>query len=302
MKKTLKFVVLSIVMLALVACGKGGGGSTDGNTVGFSISTMTNPFFVSMAEGAQAKAKELDVDFVLVDAGDDAAKQISDIEDLIERGVKVLILNPVDSAAVSSVTKTAMEKGIKVVAVDRYVDGVEIDSYIGTDNVKAAETASMTLLDALDEGDDIIVLEGVPGASSAIDRYQGFKNVAEGKVNIVASQTANFNRAEALTVAEDLLKAHPNVKAIYSMNDEMALGALEAIKAAGKTPGVDILVTGFDAGDDAVDAVNAGELLYTVEQKTTEMGEVAIESAVKWIKGEDVPKEQPIDIIVITKK
>ncbi len=302
MKKTLKFVVLSIVMLALVACGTGGGGATEGDTVGFSISTMTNPFFVSMAEGAQAKAKELDVDFVLVDAGDDAAKQISDIEDLIERGIKVLILNPVDSAAVSSVTKTAMEKGIKVVAVDRYVDGVDIDSYIGTDNVKAAETASMTLLDALDDGDDIIVLEGVPGASSAIDRYQGFKNVAEGKVNIVASQTANFNRAEALTVAEDLLKAHPNVKAIYSMNDEMALGALEAIKAAGKTPGVDILVTGFDAGDDAVDAVNAGDLLYTVEQKTTEMGEVSIETAVKWFKGEDVPKEQPIDIIVITKK
>lgn len=267
--------------------------------VGFSISTLNNPFFVSMADGAEAKAKELGVELTVVDAGNDTAKQTSDIEDLIAKNIKVLIVNPEDSASVAPIVTDAMAAGIKVIAVDRYVEGQDVDCYIGTDNVKAGEAAGKYFLEKVGEGAKIAILEGIPGASSAIDRNQGFLNAVEGKVDIVASQTANYNRAEGLTVTENLLQAHPDITGILAANDEMGLGAIEAVEAAGKVPGKDILVTGFDAGDDARQAVKDGKMLFTVEQQTTRMGEMAVESALKMMKGETVEKNIPIDITLI---
>lgn len=267
--------------------------------IGFSISTLNNPFFVSMAEGAQAKAKELGVEVTVVDAGNDPAKQTSDIEDLISRGVKVLIVNPEDSAAVAPVVQDAKDAGIKVIAVDRYVEGVDTDTFIGTDNVRAGEVAGKYLVDVVGEGAKIAILQGILGASSSIDRHQGFLNAVEGKLDIVATQTANFDRAEGLTVTEDILQAHPDIVAILSANDEMALGAIEAVSASGKVPGKDILITGFDATADAKEAVKDGTMLCTIEQQPVTMGEKAVESAVKFMKGEPVDKNIPIDIILI---
>lgn len=305
MSKRLLHLLFSLVFAAsIVACGGNAGSTTEqkttgGDKIGFSISTLNNPFFVSMADGAKAKAQELGLDLTIVDARNDTAKQISDIEDLIATGIKVLIVNPEDSASVTPVVTDAINAGIKVIAVDRYVDGVEVDCYIGTDNVKAGEQAGTYLVEKVGANSKIAILEGIPGASSAIDRNQGFRNAVDGKLDVVSSQTANFNRAEGLTVTENILQANPDIKAILSANDEMALGAIEAIEATGKVPGKDILVTGFDAGDDAVASVKAGKMLFTVEQKTTEMGQMAVESASKMIKGEAVEKNIPIDIILL---
>lgn len=270
-------------------------------TVGFSISTLNNPFFVSMADSAKKTAKELGVELAIVDAGNDSAKQTSDIEDLMSKGIKVLLVNPEDSAAIAPVIKEAQEKGIKVIAIDRSVEGVNVDTYIGTDNVVAGETAGKKFLEKVGEGSDVVILQGILGASSAIDRHAGFLKALEGKVNIVADPTANYDRTEGLNVTEDVLQAHPNIKGIIAANDEMALGAIEAIKAAGKTPGQDILVGGFDANEDAKEAVNSGEMLYTVEQQTVEMGKNAVECAVDYMQGKEVPNNIPIEIVLIEK-
>ncbi len=278
------------------------GAAGDMGAIGFSISTLNNPFFVSMADGAKAKAQELGVKLTIVDAGNDTAKQTSDIEDLIAKNIKVLIVNPEDSASVAPIVSDAMAAGIKVIAVDRYVDGQEVDCYIGTDNVQAGEAAGTYFLDKVGEGAKIAILEGIPGASSAIDRNQGFLNAVEGKVDIAASQTANYDRAEGLTVTENILQAHPDIAGILAANDEMALGAIEAVEAAGKVPGKDILVTGFDAGDDARQAVKDGKMLFTVEQQTTRMGEMAVESGLKMMQGENVERISPSILHLLTNK
>ncbi|AXY24951.1 D-ribose ABC transporter substrate-binding protein [Suicoccus acidiformans] len=270
--------------------------------VGFSISTLNNPFFVSMADGAEEKAKELGVELSIVDAGNDTAKQATDIEDLISTGIDVLVVNPEDSAAVGPSVQMAIDAGIKVIAVDRVVEGAEIDTYIGTDNVLAGEAVGNYMLENVLSGEDeVVILEGIPGASSAIDRQEGFNNALEGNVNIVASQTANYDRAEGMTVTENLLQGNPNVKAIIAANDEMALGAIEAVSALGKVPGEDIYITGFDAGEDAVKAVEAGTMILTVEQQTVLMGQLAIETAQKMVNGEEVEAEIPIDVTILDK-
>lgn len=270
--------------------------------IGFSISTLNNPFFVSIADGAEEKAKELGVDISIVDAGNDPAKQSTDIEDLISSGIKVLIVNPEDSASVGPSVQMAIDAGIKVISVDRIVEGADVDAYIGTDNVKAAESVGEYMLENLTEEDEVAVLEGVPGASSAIDRKEGLMNALDGKVKVVSSQTANYDRTEGMTVTENILQANPNLKVIFASNDEMALGAIEAVNAFGKVPGEDILVTGFDATDDAKQAVKDGTMAVTVEQKPFDMGKLAVETAVKMLKGETVEKEIPTDVTLLDKE
>lgn len=268
-------------------------------SIGFSISTLNNPFFVTMAEGAEAKAAELGISINVVDAGNDPAKQSTDIEDLINTGIDVLIVNPEDSASVGPAVQSAIDKGIRVIAIDREVEGADVDVFIGTDNVAAAQNAGEELLNYLESDDEVVVLEGVPGASSAIDRHEGFLNAIEDSVNVVASQTANYDRTEALTVTENLLQAHPNVRAIVAANDEMALGAIEAVNGANLTPGQDIFITGFDANDDAISAVSEGTMLLTVEQRPDLMGGIGVETALSLFEGEDVDSEIPSDVTIL---
>ena len=138
--------------------------------IGLSLSTLNNPFFVTLSEGAEEAAKELGLNLKTVDAGDDAAKQASDIEDLISKNISVLIVNPVDSDAVATVVQEAIDKGIKVISVDRSVNGAEVDCAIASDNVAGAKLAAEYLVEKAGEGAKTVELEGVPGASATIDR------------------------------------------------------------------------------------------------------------------------------------
>ena len=276
------------------------GSAADGTgTIGFSISTLDHPFFVGMDEGARAAQAQLGVDLVIVDAQNDTAKQASDIEDLMALGIEVLIVNPVDSAAVAPTIRDVMDAGIPVIAVDRWVDGVDVDVYIGTDNFEAAQMKAEHFISLVGEGASIAILEGTPGASSAIDRLAGFLDIAEDRLDIVASQTANFARVDGMDVAENILTAHPDIQAIVAMNDEMALGAIEAAFGAGRTPGVDIYITGFDATDDARVAVADGTMLFTVEQQNVGMGFEGVETALGIMQGEMFPTNIPVDVAMI---
>lgn len=285
-------LILSPVSNALAASSAAAKG-----TIGLSISTLNNPFFVTLSDGAKAKAKEMKVTLKVVDAGDDSAKQVSDIEDLVSSGVKVLIVNPVDSDAVASAVQDAIDAGVNVIAVDRIVNGVKVDCSIASDNVAGAQMAGEYLLKLLGNNPKIAELEGIPGASATVDRGNGFHKAVDGKAKVVASQTANFNRAEGLDVTENILQANPDVQGIFAHNDEMALGALEAIKSTGKN----IVIVGFDATDDALSAVKKGEMAATVAQQPEQMGAIAVENAVKLMQGKEVPANVPVKVKLVTK-
>jgi ribose transport system substrate-binding protein len=305
-RKLMAVVMTAAMAFTMVACG---GTSTSGEssgdtsgetstetsgTVGFSVSTLNNPFFITLTDGAEAKAKEAGVELIVVDAGDDAAKQASDIEDLLSKNISVLIVNPVDSDAVAPAVEDAIAQGVKVIAVDRGVNGVEIDCSIASDNVSGAKMATEYLVTLVGEGAKVAELEGVPGASATIDRGEGFHLVADEQLDVVSKQTANFNRSEGMTVMENMLQANADIQGVFAHNDEMALGALEAIS------GKEIVVVGFDATDDAVAAIKEGKMAATVAQQPELMGATAVETAVKLLAGETVEASIPVEVTLVT--
>lgn len=305
MKKMLLMFVL-LAMTVLAACSMeapgsdseettGGEDASGDYTIGFSISTLNNPFFVTLSEGAEAKASELGASLSVVDAQDDASKQASDVEDLIQQGVDMILINPVDSEAVASAVESANNANIPVITVDRSAEGGEVVSHIASDNTAGGEMAGEYLLSLVGDDAKVAELEGVPGSSAARERGEGFNNVATDSLDVVAKQTANFNRAEGLSVMENILQANPDVTGVFAHNDEMALGALEAIEAAGK----DVAVVGFDATNDAVAAVEEGRLDGTVAQKPELIGEMAVETAIQHLDGEEVETSIPVELELI---
>ena len=294
------------MICSLAGCGiviDGEGGSTGSKAsgasgaIGLSISTQNNPFFVTLAEGAKKAAKQAGVPLTVVDASDDATKQVSDIEDLVSKNVSVLIVNPVDSDAVTGAVEAAIAKGVRVISVDRVVNGVDIDCQIASDNVAGAELATQYIVDTLGENVKTAELVGTSGASAAIDRSQGFHSIADKKLKVVASQTADFDRTQGMTVMENMLQADSSIQAVFAGNDEMALGAVEAISGAKK----DVLVVGFDATDDAIEAIRQGRMGATIAQQPDLIGSTAVENAIRLTKGESIPKEIPVEVTLITK-
>jgi ribose transport system substrate-binding protein len=268
-------------------------------TIGFSVSTLNNPFFVTLKDGAEKAAKDAGADLIVLDARDNTAKQISDIEDLIQKKVSVILINPTDSAAVVTAVESANKANIPVITVDRASNGGKVVSHIASDNVKGGSLAAEYILKTIGNKGNIVELQGIAGTSAARDRGKGFHDVVDGKegVKVVASQPADFDRAKGLKVMENILQGNKDIQAVFAHNDEMALGALSAIQAAGK----DILVVGFDATDDAVKAVKEGKLSATVAQKPDLIGKTALEAAVKVAKGEKVDANIPVALELVTK-
>jgi ribose transport system substrate-binding protein len=301
MKKRTKLlsIALSTVLIvgSLVGCTQEA--TEGGKKIGIVMSTLNNPFFVSMKEGAEKKAKELGYEVVVLDSQNDATKERSNVEDLIQQGIVALIINPTDSDAVVNSIKVANDSKIKVITVDRNSSGGEVVCHIASDNIKGGEMAAEFILEKLNGKGNIVELQGVPGASATRERGEGFHNIVDGKdgVKVVASQAAGFDRQKGLTVTENIIQATPDFDAIFAHNDEMALGAVKAIKTANK----DVIIVGFDGNDEAKAAVESGVLAATIAQKPDLMGEVAVENAVKVAKGETVEKEVPVELMLIKK-
>jgi ribose transport system substrate-binding protein len=302
MKKRTK--LLSMVLSTMLLMGTLAGCSSEkategGKKIGLVLSTLNNPFFVSMKEGAEKKAKELGYEIIVLDSQNDATKERANVEDLVQQGIAVLIINPTDSDAVANSIAVANEKKIKVLTVDRKANGGEVISHIASDNVKGGEMAAAFILEKLGGKGNLVELQGIPGASATRDRGQGFHNIVDNKdgVKVVASQAADFDRQKGLTVTENVIQATPSFDAIFAHNDEMALGAIQAIKTANKN----VIIVGFDGNDDAKAAVASGALAATIAQKPDLMGEIAVENAVKVAKGETVEKEIPVELLLIKK-
>jgi ribose transport system substrate-binding protein len=267
--------------------------------VGLSISTMNNPFFVSLRDGAEAQAKAAGIDLITVDAQNDAAKQIAGVEDLIQKKVPVILLNPTDSDAVANVVKEATAAGIKVISLDRAVNGAEVSSHIASDNVAGGKMAAEFLLKKLGGKGNVVELEGIPGSSAARERGEGFDTLIAGApgVKIVARQPANFDRAQGLTVMENILQGQKDIQGVFAQNDEMALGAERAIEEAGLK---NVAIVGFDATPDGVAAVNAGKLAATVQQKPELIGKMGVDTAKRLIEGKPVDRNIPVPLALVT--
>lgn len=263
------------------------------------VSTLNNPFFVTLKDGAAAKAKELGYELLVLDSQNDPAKELANVEDVVNKKVSVLLINPTDSDAVRSAVRAANRAKVPVVTLDRAANGGEVASHIASDNVAGGEMAGKLVVELLGGSGNVVELQGVPGTSAARDRGQGFHNIvdAEAGIKVVASQPADFDRTKGLNVMENILQAQRDVQAVFAHNDEMALGALKAIQASGR----DIKVVGFDGTDDGVAAVNNGTMVATVAQQAAMIGEMGVETAAKVVKGEAVPDYTPVPLKVIQK-
>ncbi|CUH95937.1 D-ribose-binding protein [Propionispora sp. 2/2-37] len=301
--------IIGLVMVSIVGLVTGCGGNkaaqpqekSDKKVIGFSVSTLNNPFFVDLRDGAQAAAKEMGVELIVMDAQNDTSKQMSNIENLVQQKVSVLIVNPVDSKAIVPAIEAANKANIPVITVDRSAEGGKVVSAIASDNVAGGKMAAQLLIDKLGGKGKVVELEGIPGSSAANDRGKGFDDAmkAAAGISIVAKQPADFDRAKGMKVMENILQANPEIQAVFAQNDEMALGAVEAIKAVNRT---NVLVVGFDATADAVTAVNSGDMLATVAQKPKDMGKISIETAIKIMNGEAVAASIPVPLELIVKK
>lgn len=267
--------------------------------VGLAISTLNNPFFIDLRDGAEAKAEELGLELLVVDAQDDAARQLSSIEDLIIKQIDVLVVNPVDGDAVVSAITTANNAGIPVITVDRAAGGGEIISHIASDNVAGGKMAGDYIAGQIGKSGNVVELEGIPGTSAARDRGKGFNEsmALYPNIKVIARQPAGFDRAEGMTVMENILQANSVIDAIFAHNDNMALGAMEAVSAASRDG--EIIIVGFDAIDGAIAAVKEGHLAATIAQKPYLMGEMAVETAFKVMNGEEVFDYTPVSLELI---
>ncbi|MDH3000083.1 D-ribose ABC transporter substrate-binding protein [Chelonobacter oris] len=268
-------------------------------TIALAVSTLDNPFFVTLKDGAEKEADKLGYNLVVLDSQNDPAKELANVEDLLVRGAKVLLINPTDSEAVANAVMRANKQGVPVITLDRGAAKGEVISHIASDNVAGGKLAGDFIAEKLGKEAKVIQLEGIAGTSAARERGEGFTQaVAEHGFSVLASQPADFDRTKGLNVMENLLASQAAVQAVFAQNDEMALGALRALQAAKKG---DVLVIGFDGTDDAVRAVEGGKLGATIAQQPEKIGELGVATADKVLKGEQVDATIPVPLKVVAK-
>ena len=299
---------LGIALTLLSACNRESGPS-GGPTVALVLKTLNNPFFIELAEGAREAADSLGIE-LLVQAPDreiDVEKQMQIVENLLQTDIDVLALVPSGSREIVPAVVKANQAGIPVVVVDTRVDAEalaaargRVETFIGSDNVDGGRIAGQFVARALNGQGRVAIVEGIPGHETGDSRLQGFREaIAQHPgIEIVASQTANWERDQAFNVTQNILQSHPDLQALFAANDVMALGAVEAVAAAGRTG--DLIVVGFDAQDEARAALEEGAMDATIAQHPREMGRLAVESAWRLLQGESVPAEQPVRIELVS--
>ena len=264
------------------------------DTIALVVSTLNNPFFVSLKDGAQKEADKLGYNLVVLDSQNNPAKELANVQDLTVRGTKILLINPTDSDAVGNAVKMANQANIPVITLDRQATKGEVVSHIASDNVLGGKIAGDYIAKKAGEGAKVIELQGIAGTSAARERGEGFQQaVAAHKFNVLASQPADFDRTKGLNVMQNLLTAHPDVQAVFAQNDEMAL------QTAGKS---DVMVVGFDGTPDGEKAVNDGKLAATIAQLPDQIGAKGVETADKVLKGEKVQAKYPVDLKLVVKQ
>jgi inositol transport system substrate-binding protein len=290
MRFTRRVVTASLLAMALSAPAF----ADDKPLILLSIPGMNFPFFVHMMKALKAESEKDGLSYTESDGQDQAPKQTADLEAALAKGVKGIVISPHSVDAMAPALQEAVDANVPVVTIDRRVPSVAgVLAHVGADNTKGGEAQGNLIVKMFPDGATIINLQGTPGASPAIDRNKGLHNVldkAGDKYKIVAEQTANFHRDDGLKVTESLLaglSAPPKV--IVSANDDMALGAIEAVKGRNLK---DIVIIGFDALPEALAKVRDGELTATVEQFPAKQSSLGVQILADFVKNGKKPAQQ----------
>lgn len=310
MKKRVLSILMCAVMVVsmLIGCGAADkqakseakeDSSEETIKIGITLYSLKNEFTVRLANAAEAKAKELGVELKVYDGNYDPSTQISQVETMISDGCKGIILNPQDAEACAPCVDKAVEAGIPIVGVNTRVKSDKLTSYVGSQDVTAGEMEMQKIVDLLGGKGNIVIIEGPMGQSAQIERREGIRNILDKNpdIKVLAEKTANWSRSEAMTVMETWLQAFDQIDAIVAENDEMALGAREAVKAAGK----DIPAIGVDGITDALNAVENDDLVASIFQDGAGQGSKAVEVLVNAIKGDTVEENYWIDFEEVNK-
>ncbi|MEV5727435.1 substrate-binding domain-containing protein [Streptomyces pharetrae] len=303
-RQALTYVLAAVVAAAVVGATSllhGGSSAAKPEKIGLSLSTLNNPFFVQIREGAQERAEQLGVDLTVTDAQNDASQQANQLQNFTSEGVGSIIVNPVDSDAAGPSVRAAGEADIPVVGVDRGVNKADTAALVASDNVEGGRLGARALAEKLGGKGTIVILQGQAGTSASRERGAGF---AAGLkefpgIRVVAEQPADFDRTKGLDVMTNLLQAHPDIDGVFAENDEMALGA---IKALGARAGKSVQVVGFDGTPDGLKAVEAGTLYASVAQQPKELGRIAVDNALRAADGERTAELVKVPVKVVTKE
>lgn len=295
-KRIVALGAAAAVALSLTACQAdtttgGEGGSTDGDiTVGLAVPNQQSPFFVAIREWVEAEAEAEGVKLVFADAKNDADTQVSQVQDFITQGVDAIIYIPAGATAATVPVREAKAAGIPVVTVDRNPDGAPGDTFIATDSEAAARTLGEWVVEQTGGEANLGIIQGQLGTTPEEARDKGFsEGIAGSEIKEVARQASEaWLQDEGYDIATDMLQAHPEINLIFGRADGLALGAAQAARNGG----YDVMVVGFDGDPSGLQAVADGVLAATVTQQTTLMGKLALQSALKLIRGESVPAEQ----------
>jgi ribose transport system substrate-binding protein len=305
-------LLIGLVILGLAGgCNRGSSTESGGaQKVAFVMKTLNHPFFLDMQRGAQEAASREGIQLVVQAAEReiDVEKQMQIIENLLQTGIRALIVTPSGSREIASAIAKANRGGVPVIVVDTRVDPkaaadnhLKIASFIGSDNYEGGRLAGEYLAKSTGGKARVAVLEGIPGHETGDSRLRGFREALQqhAGMSIVASQPANWERDLGFTVFQNMLQAHADIDALFACSDLMALGAVEAIAAAGRSG--TIRVVGFDALEDARKMIEAGRMDASVAQSPRDMGRIAVESAARLLRGEAVAAEQKVPIALVNK-
>jgi ribose transport system substrate-binding protein len=286
------------LLVGVAACGRGGSTTSAPGEVRIAIVTrdFTNPYWAALRDGAQAEGKKQGVT-VEVQAGEsetDSTGENAKISTLAGQNYNCFGVVPVNATNVITPLVPVAQKKIPILNLDTQIDpnasaqaGVSYASFIGSDNLSAGEQAGTALLSRMGGHGAVAILQGIAGEQNGINRQQGFSQAVAGKLNIVATQPADYDQAKAQTVTDAILKAHPEITGIFAANDTMGLGAAQSVRNAGLTGKVSIIsVDGIQA---ALAAVKAGTLSGTISQYPFAEGELAVQACINLVRQQTVP-------------
>lgn len=293
MLKMQKVLVISLVLLLLASFSFAA--AAQEINIGLIPMTLSNEYFIALINGAEQRAELYDVELTVQgpQTHADALAQLEQMENMISRGVDAIVIVPSSSEALAPALLKAEEAGIPVINLDTKFNqdtlanaGVSPIPFIGTDNYDGALDAGRLALELLGGEGQVAILEGISGQQNTYDRKEGFIAGMEGKLEVVATQTADWEVEKGYNAAQNIMQANPELDLIFGSNDGMAIGAYRAILEAGNED--EIYVIGYDAVPAALESVKEGELYATIAQFPAEMGKRGIDAAMQIINGEDI--------------
>lgn len=299
LKKLTAIALASTMLFSMTACS--GAAKDETITIGVTLMDYSTEFSIGLKDYMEAKAASMDdVELVFVDAGGDAVKQVAQVESFIAQEVDAIVMQPQEQEACNPAVQKAQEAGIPIVNCNSLTTS-DPDAYVGSNDAESAEIAMTYIAEELGGSGNVLMMRGHAGQTAEIMRTEGAMAILEENPNmtLLAEQTAEWSRADAMTLMENWIQAYgDDIDAVFCQNDEMALGAMNALIQAGKND--DIIVVGVDAIPDALTAVSSGQLDATVYQDCQGQAEGSIDAAYSLAKGESVASNILIPFILVT--